>query len=42
VPEEADSAALQQAVKITKELIQANPRAKFIIKLKIGDLGDRL
>jgi len=42
VPEEADSTAIDQAVKITKELIRANPEARFTFRLKICDLGERL
>jgi 7-cyano-7-deazaguanine tRNA-ribosyltransferase len=42
VPQEADDAALEQAAKNTKRLMQANPKATFCIKLKIGDLGERL
>jgi len=42
VPEEADSAALEQAEKNTKELVRANPGAGFCIRLKGTDLGERL
>ncbi len=42
VPEEADDAALKQAAKNTKYLMRANPEARFSIRLKIGDLGERL
>ncbi len=35
VPEDADDAAIDQAVKITKELIKANPEARFTFRLKI-------
>jgi len=41
VPEEADDAAMKQALKNTKYLMQANPEAVFCIRLKIGDLGER-
>jgi 7-cyano-7-deazaguanine tRNA-ribosyltransferase len=41
VPEEADDAAMKQAAKNTKYLMQANPEAVFCIRLKIGDLGER-
>jgi len=34
VPEEADDAAVKQALKITKDLIKANPEAKFRFRLK--------
>jgi 7-cyano-7-deazaguanine tRNA-ribosyltransferase len=42
VPEDADDAALDQAVKITKQLVRANPGARFTFRLKIGNLGERL
>lgn len=42
VPEEPDDAAIDQAVKITRELMKANPEARFTFRLKIGDLGERL
>jgi len=42
VPQEADDAALKQAAKNTKYLMRANPEAVFSIRLKIGDLGERL
>jgi 7-cyano-7-deazaguanine tRNA-ribosyltransferase len=38
VPEDADEAAVDQAVKITRKLIKANPEARFTFRLKIGDL----
>jgi 7-cyano-7-deazaguanine tRNA-ribosyltransferase len=34
VPEEADSAAQEQAVKIAKELMRANPEARFSFRMK--------
>ncbi len=34
VPEEADGAAMDQAVKIAKEVIKANPEARFTFRLK--------
>jgi 7-cyano-7-deazaguanine tRNA-ribosyltransferase len=34
VPEEADDAAMKQALKITGDLIRANPGAKFCFRLK--------
>ncbi|MDD1750398.1 MAG: tRNA guanosine(15) transglycosylase TgtA [Methanothrix sp.] len=37
VPEEADDAAMKRAMKITKDLIRANPGAKFCFQLKKGD-----
>ncbi len=40
VPEEADDAAMKQALKITKALIRANSEAKFCFRLKKGDLKD--
>jgi hypothetical protein len=42
VPEDTDDAAMNQAVKITRELIKANPEARFTFRLKIEDLGERL
>jgi 7-cyano-7-deazaguanine tRNA-ribosyltransferase len=42
VPEEADSAALEQAEKNMKELMRANPGARFSIRLKEGMLRERL
>ena len=42
VPEEADDAAIDQAVKITRELIKANPEARFTFRLKIRDFEERL
>ena len=42
VPEDADDAAQKQAEKNTRELIKANPGAKFCIRLKGSDLGERL
>ena len=34
VPEEADEAALEQAARITKELMRANPGARFSFRMK--------
>jgi 7-cyano-7-deazaguanine tRNA-ribosyltransferase len=42
VPEDADYAAKDQAVKITRELIKANPMARFSFRLKIRDFEERL
>ncbi|MCK9442688.1 MAG: hypothetical protein M0Q13_14860 [Methanothrix sp.] len=42
VPEEADDAAMKQALKITKELIRANPGAKFRFRLKNRELEELL
>ncbi len=42
VPEDADEAAIDQAVRTTRELIKANPEARFTFRLKIGDLEKRL
>lgn len=36
VPEEADDAAIDRAVWITKKLIEANPEARFAFRLKIN------
>jgi 7-cyano-7-deazaguanine tRNA-ribosyltransferase len=42
VPMEADDAAINQAAKNTRELIKANLKASFSIRLKNSDLGERL
>jgi 7-cyano-7-deazaguanine tRNA-ribosyltransferase len=42
VPEEADDAATKQALKITKDLIKANPGAKFRFRLKNRELEELL
>ncbi|MFA6373902.1 MAG: hypothetical protein WCW68_14885, partial [Methanothrix sp.] len=42
VPEEADNAALDQALKITKDLIRANPGAEFRFRLKNRELEELL
>ena len=41
VPAEADDAAIDRAVKITRELIEANPEARFTFRLKFN-LEERL
>ncbi len=41
VPAEADEAAIDQAVKITRKLIETNPEARFTFRLKIN-LEERL
>jgi 7-cyano-7-deazaguanine tRNA-ribosyltransferase len=41
VPEEADDAAIDRAVRITGRLIEANPEARFTFRLKIN-LKERL
>jgi hypothetical protein len=42
VPEEADDAATKQALKITKDLIRANPGAEFRFRLKNRELEELL
>jgi len=42
VPEEADEAALEQAARITKELMRANPGARFSFRMKRRELEERL
>jgi 7-cyano-7-deazaguanine tRNA-ribosyltransferase len=42
VPEDADDAAMKQALKITKDLIRANPGAKFCFRLKNGEMEEPL
>ncbi len=42
VPEEADDAAIHQAARNTRELIKANPEARFSFRLKIRDFEERL
>lgn len=42
VPEDADDAAIDQAMRITRELIKANPEAMFTFRLKIEDFEERL
>jgi 7-cyano-7-deazaguanine tRNA-ribosyltransferase len=42
VPEEADDAAMNQALKITKDLIKANPGAKFCFRLKNREMEELL
>jgi 7-cyano-7-deazaguanine tRNA-ribosyltransferase len=42
VPENADEAALDSAIKNIKHLIKANPDAKFIFKIKISNLEEKL
>jgi 7-cyano-7-deazaguanine tRNA-ribosyltransferase len=42
VPEEADEAALEQAARITKELMKANPGARFGFRMKRRGLEERL
>jgi 7-cyano-7-deazaguanine tRNA-ribosyltransferase len=42
VPEEADDAALEQAARITKELMRANARAKFAFRMRRKELEERL
>jgi hypothetical protein len=41
VPEEADDAAIDRAIRITGRLIEANPEARFTFRLKIN-LKERL
>ncbi|HOV82630.1 MAG TPA: tRNA guanosine(15) transglycosylase TgtA [Methanothrix sp.] len=42
VPEQADGAAMEQAEKNTRELMQANPGASFAIRMKKGELAGLL
>jgi 7-cyano-7-deazaguanine tRNA-ribosyltransferase len=42
VPEDADDAAMKQALKITKDLIRANPGAKFRFLLKNREREEQL
>lgn len=42
VPEEADDAAMKQALKITEDLIRANPAAMFRFRLKNRELEELL
>ncbi|MDD2754456.1 MAG: tRNA guanosine(15) transglycosylase TgtA [Methanothrix sp.] len=42
VPEEADSAALEQAARITRELMRVNPGAKFRFRLKNREMEELL
>ena len=42
VPEEADEAALDQAAKITKQLMRANPGARFGFRMKRTGIEERL
>jgi 7-cyano-7-deazaguanine tRNA-ribosyltransferase len=42
VPEEADDAAMKQALKITMDLIRANPGAKFRVRVKNRELEAQL
>jgi len=42
VPEQADGAAMEQAEKNTRELMRANPRASFAIRMKKGELAGLL
>jgi 7-cyano-7-deazaguanine tRNA-ribosyltransferase len=42
VPEESDEASIKQALKITDQLILANPEANFTIRLKSVDLEEQL
>lgn len=42
VPEDADEAALDQATRITKELMRANPGARFGFRMKRTELEERL
>lgn len=42
VPEEADEAALEQAVKIAKELMRANPEARFSFRMRREKIQERL
>jgi 7-cyano-7-deazaguanine tRNA-ribosyltransferase len=42
VPEEADEATLGQAVRITKELMRANPEARFSFRMKRRGMKERL
>jgi 7-cyano-7-deazaguanine tRNA-ribosyltransferase len=42
VPEEADDAAIHQAARNTRELIKANPEARFSFRLKTRDFEERL
>ncbi|MDD4652109.1 MAG: tRNA guanosine(15) transglycosylase TgtA [Methanothrix sp.] len=42
VPEEADGAAIEQAVSIAKELMRANPGARFSFRMKREGMEERL
>jgi len=42
VPEEADGAALDQAVRITKELMRTNPGARFGFRMRREGLDERM
>jgi 7-cyano-7-deazaguanine tRNA-ribosyltransferase len=42
VPDEADGAALEQAARITRKLMEANPEARFGIRMKRAGLEERL
>jgi 7-cyano-7-deazaguanine tRNA-ribosyltransferase len=42
VPEEADGAAIEQAVRIAKELMRANPEARFSFRMREEGMQERL
>jgi 7-cyano-7-deazaguanine tRNA-ribosyltransferase len=42
VPEEADGAAIEQAVRITKELMRANTEARFSFRMRRKGIEERM
>jgi len=42
VPEEADGAALDQAVRIAKELMRANPGARFSFRMRREGIEEKM
>jgi 7-cyano-7-deazaguanine tRNA-ribosyltransferase len=42
VPEEADGGAIEQAVRNAKELMKANPEARFSFRMRRGGIEERI